>query len=204
LPYAVDRQPLVPRLVTLARTLDELEMLELNLSRLKAEQKARKERHDQRIKEFANAKPTHKQLAEKLMAESYDRLKEINVQLRAAEARYHTRKNMGKGAPKATTRPDGAGFRIMMSAHGSRDNSIDVNIFCDEHDADRLMAAPKNSLVKVRGWISDIALSERLATMGYRIDHAEILAVNVEDPIAPRPPLPTTRAEPKADPKAQE
>lgn len=180
LSYFVDRQPLVPRLANLTRTLEEIEMLELNLSRLKAEQKIRKAAYELRTRQFAEARPTHKQLAEKDMKTAYDRYVEVNVLVRLAEGRYSARKTP-KPARRVATRPDQE-FHLIVHARGTHDDSLDVNIFCSEQDAERLMAAPKDSLLKVRGWISDIALGERLTTVGYRIDHAEILAVNCEEP----------------------
>jgi hypothetical protein len=186
LTYASDRMPISDKLSKLARTLDEVEMMELNLLRLRTEQKARQERYSLRVKEQAEAPPTHRQLAEQVMKQAYDRFVEINAAVHKAEAGLTLKK---RPVRPAKSQPDQGGYRIVMLAYGARDKTIELNIFCHDRDGNLLMSAPKGSLVKVRGWISDIAMGDRLSQLGYRIDHAEVIAVNVETP-PPPPALP--------------
>ena len=193
LSYAADRIAVSDKLPKMLRSLDELEMMELNLLRLKNEQKARKERYDIRIKELVEATPTHKQLAEQVMKQAYDRWVEINAAVHQAEATVTLKKRPTHQPAKS--QPDE--YRIVMQAFGARDKTIELNVFCNLHDGNLLMAAPKGSLAKVRGWITDIAMGDRLAQLGYRIDHAEVIVVNVETPppppvLPPLPPLPET------------
>ncbi len=203
--YSNDRDPLEPLLGSLTRSLDEVEMMELTVARLRAERQRRQELHARRVEEQSKAPATHKQLAQEAMRQAYDRLVDINVQLRQAEGRYAQFKSRG-GQDRASTQPDHDEFRILIHARGARDHTVELTVFAQQQDAARLLAAPKGSLVKLRGWLTDAALGPQLQTMGLRLDRTQVLAVNVEPPVpppaVPDAPSPPPAGAPEPDPQS--
>jgi hypothetical protein len=186
LAYAQDREAVVSRLVTLHRTMTGLEMLELQVHRLKTRQKDLRSVYDERIRQMQRAPAGQKRFAEARMRIAYEDWVKVNTKLRTAEQQYQVKRRLYRRSGSTTQAVD-QGYSIMIRGIGGRDDKIALSIFCHEKSADRLMAAPGKALVKIRGWLMDVALAEEVASIGLRIDQAEVRAVNVENP--PPPPV---------------
>ncbi|MCG3180300.1 MAG: hypothetical protein BIFFINMI_02659 [Phycisphaerae bacterium] len=185
LSYSQDRQTLAPAMEEPGRCMTRLEMAEMQVRRLKARQQDLQGFYKQRVDEMNKAAGSRKGPAEERMKSAYADLIEVNAALRKAEGAYDTKLRIARQTG-TTTQPDDKGYDIRIRGWGARDRNVELTVFCHEKFADRLMAAPKGSLIKVRGCLTDIAVGERVASVGLRMDQVQVLAVNVQSP--PPPP----------------